>query len=514
MNSLVPKVLFHQHPIHKRNESPDNCQDSCAVNQFLHRFAVADGVGSTFYPAHWAKLLVEHFVYDRTSILHLDQEKERQLWLNPIQQKWKDIVGEVVHRRIDEPAADHIRTAYKKQDPAGATFVGLQITQAQWCAMIIGDSCLFHLTKGNVECYPLQRSSDFDNATDYFSSVAGENNLKPKFRKGKINEGDYFFLATDALSKWLLQRYEMGGDVWKQTWQDVVKLESWEDLYHFANQARQNPDKLDDDDVALIVIQIVQDRNPQSSTGGLTDFSSTARKPDANPKPFITRSSQPVLQQPVSLQSEAPITIPKPGEDLGKIVLQTRKYSKFAALFSLLVLLMSVTSIYLSVMNFSPTSLSIAEPTPILANTSIQGTYLPSASTVTPMQLPAFHALSPNTVIHERPNISSNQLLLVTSQSQFTLTTVLTSTGQTWAYVELDLWIPVSEHPDGIIYLSDDRSVFTLRTPITARLHPLDLLDLAILQPNTVYQKTDEFYSDATGVLYKLKLSGFVTAWK
>src|SRR5687767_9411122 len=128
----------------KINESPSDCQDSLAANVAIGRFAVADGVTKSFFPAEWSKLLVEQFCDDNRRVnLDLFQTENWQEWLLPIQDKWYSIINEKVSKKTGIDSI-HLRNSLITRDPSASTFVGLQINadnnsqgNQTWQAIII-----------------------------------------------------------------------------------------------------------------------------------------------------------------------------------------------------------------------------------------------------------------------------------------------------------------------------------------------------------------------------------------
>ena len=259
---LSAQVIYGGEPVPKRKEGPQDCQDAVDVNQSINRYAVADGVSQSFFPAQWAKLLVKRFCHSKDlQNIELFQNRNWKDWLAPIRAEWLRQVSLLVPEESNPFTAD-LRNKLHQGAPGAATFVGLEIDLSDakgpvWRAMLSGDSCLFRVRNGNVASFPLEKSSQFDYYPQCLLSVTEKQKHQPAFLQGDVRLGDVFILATDALAKWLLSRYEAGGQAWDEAWKNLQGVRVWEEFYSFVQQARKSHHgPMDDDDVTMMVITI------------------------------------------------------------------------------------------------------------------------------------------------------------------------------------------------------------------------------------------------------------------
>lgn len=79
-----------------------------------------------------------------------------------------------------------------------------------WHANVIGDTCLFQFRKDiPVKILPVNKSSDFNNHPPLISSHMKTMHWREEWEyAGSWLAGDDFFLATDAMAKWILQTIE------------------------------------------------------------------------------------------------------------------------------------------------------------------------------------------------------------------------------------------------------------------------------------------------------------------
>ena len=253
------KLTANKFITHKKGETLSDCQDAAEFNEDEARYAVADGATRSFFPKMWADLLVKNFCEETT--LSLEKQNWKG-WITSLQQKWLQQAISTVQETERFISIDRL----SRSESAAATFVGLEIdrTQAEWKAMIIGDSCLFHIEDGELkEIYLIKKSEHFTNRPEVFASFAKDSSYEPTFVKGQINAGDMFILATDALAKWIIQHAEAGKledglkhliriDRNKQQFDDFVEKARETEGIHLAN-----------DDVTLMLISVKSDQKPR-----------------------------------------------------------------------------------------------------------------------------------------------------------------------------------------------------------------------------------------------------------
>lgn len=248
---------------HKKAENPDDCQDAIKVNEDTSRYAVADGATRSFFPKWWAELLVEHFCRKSDSFLSEEKWKEQ---LVPIQEEWYKRVEE----RVKSRNLFYLTNSLNTREPAVSTFIGLEVdkTTLEWQAIIIGDSCLFHISDSGFKSYLIEKSENFTSRPEAFASFPEKNQGKPTFISGEIQSGDIFILATDALAKWILEHKETGNleDILNQ----FKQIESNELFNQFVVQARDSEDMcLVNDDVTLVLILVEESKFSEIEVGEL-----------------------------------------------------------------------------------------------------------------------------------------------------------------------------------------------------------------------------------------------------
>ena len=238
---------------HKKAENEGDCQDACCINEEMGRYAVADGATRSFFPKEWAILLVKNFCHKTGTKSYLSLDKRNwKTWLKPIQKDWFKQVA----IRVKERPVFYLVNSLIAEESAVSTFVGLEIDKdnGKWKAMIMGDSCLFHISDIKFESYLIRKSSDFTNRPEAFASFAKDNLYEPSFEHGQAQPGDTFILATDALAKWILENMELGNKDFIARLTRIV-TDSRFDEFVDTGRADENV-RLDNDDVTLMIVSV------------------------------------------------------------------------------------------------------------------------------------------------------------------------------------------------------------------------------------------------------------------
>lgn len=270
-----PLYVFPDPPQHarffvvaKNNESLVKCEDACAFSESRQVYALSDGASSSNFPRPWATLLARSWVENPSEFVQYMKEQQLDLWLDVRRKHWQNWISRIWLPSINErnraqrqpltppEVVDEIVTG-----GASATLLGLWLSPKRkaWECIAVGDTCLFHVPAnyqetGAYRAFPLQRSADFTSSPSALSTIAGQRPRAQRL-KGEISPGDIFFLATDALAAWILQRLEQG-DV--TVWQRLLRIQSNEQFDAFVNRMRnasRSQDHMHDDDTSLFIIE-------------------------------------------------------------------------------------------------------------------------------------------------------------------------------------------------------------------------------------------------------------------
>ncbi len=193
------------------------------VMQF--RCAVADGASESAFAGIWAGLLVRGFGRQK-----LDLSRLRKLWQRAaankplpwyLEQKVKfgahaAFLGLSIRDR--RPAKDGLMRRAAEWLGDHGVEVGDRRGR-RWRAIAIGDSCLFQVRESEVVAFgPLRRSDQFNNSPHLISS-RGKGPVRSDAEHvtifgGSWKPGDVFYLATDALSCWIMSELEARRPPW------------------------------------------------------------------------------------------------------------------------------------------------------------------------------------------------------------------------------------------------------------------------------------------------------------
>lgn len=236
--------------------SANSVSDQLTVDLALEvddvRVAVADGATESLLSGDWAKTLSERVVAEQ--IPH-------RRWTDAIKlaiQDWPDYLADYREERTRrrKPIAWYEEPGLERG--AEATLVALRLRnprageRGRWWSMGVGDATLFHVRGEDCQrAFPLHHSSAFNTSPHLIRSLDQEGTFKRRLRKttGDWEAEDLFFLCTDALAAWFLERKEQSERPW-QVWRDFGSrdcqpFESW-----VADE--RSSGRLKNDDVTLV----------------------------------------------------------------------------------------------------------------------------------------------------------------------------------------------------------------------------------------------------------------------
>lgn len=267
---------------HKKGEDLPSCQDAWCANAQAGRYAISDGATQSFFAGEWAELLVNRFCEDSEDSRSLLAKEDWKTWLEPIQDHWL----EIIKKKVQQNPVYYVTNRLTLREPAAATFVGLELnsqssTETRWKAMIVGDSCLFHLSGDTLTSYLLTDPGQFTSRPECFASYSKNNEYEPKFLSGSVGKDDFLFLATDALAKWILHQYQSGS----QCWRSLLELGTDKEFQAFVEEQRETgPARLENDDTTLVVISLT----PRETKAKLRTTVSLPQPADNDAKPDLS----------------------------------------------------------------------------------------------------------------------------------------------------------------------------------------------------------------------------------
>jgi len=173
------------------------------------RIAVADGATDAVYSGLWANILVRAWGRRRIKTASFPEGVGKQAKI------WQRIIR---HRRKPWYVEEKVRLG------TYAAFIGVDLdhtpgsSSGSWSAIACGDCCLFHVRDTElITPFPVSRSSEFSNSP-LLLSTSGMNRddlNRVQTATGSWEEGDCFYLMSDALAYWFMAKCELGAVPWQ-----------------------------------------------------------------------------------------------------------------------------------------------------------------------------------------------------------------------------------------------------------------------------------------------------------
>jgi hypothetical protein len=218
----------------KRDNGPDENEDSAAENMDSGLFAVSDGASTAARAEVWSGLLTEAFVNGDDPLTGNT--------LTTLRRRWSE--------RVHVPdLAWHAKE--KLTRGSAATFLGVRIDGAGYHMTAVGDSCLFHLSDRElVSVAPLTKWTEFSRFSELVLTTPDIPVPSEHVRSssGDLNAGDVLLLATDAIAKYLLWQHSETGVLPPL----LDHLADDEQFAQFVESARQQG--MDNDDSTVCVV--------------------------------------------------------------------------------------------------------------------------------------------------------------------------------------------------------------------------------------------------------------------
>lgn len=205
---------------------------------------MADGATETSFAGEWARILVRAWCDRRLGASGPGWD------LRSLRDIWRREVG-------TKPLAWYAEE--KLRSGAYSAFLGLQVEAGgSWSALAVGDTCVAQVRSGVLQAsFPIQGSKDFSNSPRLLASVSrgvdvesSESILK---LTGEWQEGDTFYLMTDAMACWFLARVEEGGTPWEDL--DFIAARHRRGFELWVGAQRQSG-AMRNDDVTLLRLNV------------------------------------------------------------------------------------------------------------------------------------------------------------------------------------------------------------------------------------------------------------------
>jgi hypothetical protein len=212
----------------KHGNSLPECEDAAHVlsaDPGLVFAAVADGASESLLAGEWADLLTRSVNDSALDDGYVVRDADRfASALVLAGEAWGEWLASYVARReadgrpiawYEEPKLD--------RGPHATVVAARFATESSgisWDAAALGDSCLFHVRDDRLlRAFPLESAEAFSNSPGLVNAFNRDQELLARHVRtvsGSAEQGDWFFLCTDALAAWFLGAVERGDRPWRE----------------------------------------------------------------------------------------------------------------------------------------------------------------------------------------------------------------------------------------------------------------------------------------------------------
>ena len=219
--------------------------------------AVADGASEGFLSRQWAELLVIEYCSDESDKSSLAS------FVIETEAIWREYLEAYIQKREEGNRPIQWYEEPGLENGAFSTLVGLSIfdgpndAEKTWNAEAVGDTCLFQIRHNELVCsFPIENAETFNSWPALISSNPKHNkNLVEncKSAEGLWEDGDQFFMMSDAISAWFLQEHEANHQpvVWMQ---ELSKKNNVEFVEWICGLRENN--EIKNDDVTFMCISL------------------------------------------------------------------------------------------------------------------------------------------------------------------------------------------------------------------------------------------------------------------
>ncbi len=241
-------MQFRSFCLARRGSRPEECDDACAANHPLGRFAVADGAAGSVFARSWAQWLVQQYV--------ASSDTEIDAWIGRLPKVQEEWAAQFRGRELPWYAE------VKLQQGAFATLLGLNVKDfpglaCQWHAWAVGDSCLFHTRGGKLlKSFPVEQSGRFNNSPALLGSKTPSEEIQRRSVTihGSGVPNDRLWLMTDSLAQWCLAEHESARCPWTEM-EECLSASANEEPFSSWIEGLRDRRGLRNDDVTLMAIR-------------------------------------------------------------------------------------------------------------------------------------------------------------------------------------------------------------------------------------------------------------------
>ncbi len=250
----------------REGDKLERSADKVAYNEGSGRYALADGVGTSFLPGRWAQIVTDLFVARENDF---ESKEDAIQWHRDCSEQW--------HMWVEQIWLPQAIAASGQQDwsrdiarGAATTFMGCSFSPTELASsgaatvhvIVVGDTEFFLLRPTGNETTPWVCSDYYKLSLEEFGHMT-ENLATPEKRVERdhkwmhsynfhATKGDCIVLATDALAQWILQQIHDRENPWVK----LLSISTYEEFKQFVRNAR-NTSELEVDDTTLMIIPLL-----------------------------------------------------------------------------------------------------------------------------------------------------------------------------------------------------------------------------------------------------------------
>lgn len=216
------RLVSVNYSIPKRGGLPYENEDhyfpyEAEIRRDHHSVAIADGASEGFLSRLWSKILTISYVNWDTSDVNMRQ------YIDFCIDIYEDQRVKYLQRRVE--SGNPLKWFEENLMAKGSfsTLLGLSFMDdgpfgGYWASYCVGDSCLFHFREAVIDVFPELDSGGFSNSPDLIASnpVYNRDVLDRVVTKtGEYLYGDVFYLMTDAIANWFVNKLEANERPWE-----------------------------------------------------------------------------------------------------------------------------------------------------------------------------------------------------------------------------------------------------------------------------------------------------------
>ncbi|GAA2431827.1 hypothetical protein GCM10010191_52100 [Actinomadura vinacea] len=246
----------------KRGDKDTDNKDACwpvrhtGVTGPIVRLAMADGVAEASLSADWARAIVTAFGTWAPARAVREPTAFGQV-LRPFTEGWNASLRGYVEREESRRDLPYYEKDKLREGAATTVLAVYLLDDGSWHAAALGDTCVFQIDDKyrRRAAFPLADPASFNSTPGMIRSLDddwGRVLGRSEATTGRWERGERFFLASDALSLWLLREERAGRDPWRRLDEAVDAGAESPPLFRQWADGQRETRSMRNDDVSVI----------------------------------------------------------------------------------------------------------------------------------------------------------------------------------------------------------------------------------------------------------------------